>query len=70
MLRFLGFATLIMVAACLVLGASIALASASAEPADERTIEAIDPDRRMVDSSLAAIAPDMDCERPSRRPDL
>ena len=45
MLRFLGIATLIMVAACLALGASIALASAGAEPADERTIEAIDRER-------------------------
>lgn len=60
MLRFLGFATLIMVAACLVVGVSIALASTPAEPAEKRTIEGIDPDRRMVDDSLAAVAPGPD----------
>jgi len=58
MLRLLGFATLIMVAACLVLGVSIALASAPAEPEEGRTIEAIDPGRRVVENPLAAIAPE------------
>lgn len=59
MLRFLGFLTLVLVAICLAIGASIALAHASTAPApevkQERTVEAVDPDRRMTDDSLAAI---------------
>ena len=58
MLRFLGIATLVLVAVCLVLGASIALADDGAAPpaatAQDRTVEAIDPDRRVTDDSLAA----------------
>jgi hypothetical protein len=60
MLRFLGIATLILMAVCLAIGASIALADNGATPAavsQQRTIEAVDPDRRMIDDSLAAIAP-------------
>ena len=59
MLRFLGLATLVLVAVCLAVGASIALADESAAPAaavQDRTIEAVDPDRRMIDDSLASIA--------------
>jgi hypothetical protein len=45
MLRLLGFATLVLVAVCLVLGASIALADdKAADCAASRTIEAVDPD--------------------------
>ncbi|MGH6893192.1 MAG: hypothetical protein ACREEP_13120, partial [Dongiaceae bacterium] len=58
MLRYLGFATLALVAICLALGASIALADDGAIPAAERppdgTIEDVDPDRRMIDDSLAS----------------
>lgn len=58
MLRFLGFATLVLIAICLALGASIALADDKAAPATDadqhRAVEAIDPDRRMTDDSLAA----------------
>jgi hypothetical protein len=58
MLRVLGFATLVLVAICLAVGASIALADDGAQDAvakpNERTIEAIDPDRRMIDDSLAS----------------
>ena len=60
MLRFLGIATLILVAVCLAVGASIALADTGPAPAatpDQGKIEAVDPDRRMIDNSLAAIAP-------------
>jgi hypothetical protein len=60
MLRFLGIATLILMAVCLAVGASIALAKADATPAaapEPRKVEAVDPDRRMIDHSLAAIAP-------------
>lgn len=59
MLRFLGIATLILMAVCLAVGASIALADTGTVPAaapERRTVEAVDPDRRMVDNSLAAIA--------------
>jgi hypothetical protein len=58
MLRFLGFATLVLVAICLAIGASIALAAdGAAVPADaqDRTVEAIDPDRRMIDDSLVSL---------------
>jgi hypothetical protein len=58
MLRFLGIATLILMAVCLAVGASIALADTGAAPAavsEQRTVEAVDPDRRMIDNSLAAI---------------
>lgn len=58
MLRILGFATLVLVAICLAVGASIALADEGApniQQAKERTIEAVDPDRRMIDDSLASI---------------
>lgn len=60
MLRFLGIATLVLMAVCLVVGASIALADTGATPAvvsEQRKVEAVDPDRRMIDNSLAAIAP-------------
>jgi hypothetical protein len=59
MLRFLGFATLVLIAVCLALGASIALADDGVAPAaatvQDRTIEAVDPDRRMIDDSLVSI---------------
>jgi hypothetical protein len=59
MLRVLGVATLVLLAVCLALSASIALADETATPAatmsDDRTIEAVDPDRRMVDNSLASL---------------
>jgi hypothetical protein len=58
MFRLLAFATLFMVAVCLAIGVSIALADESVPPAAAvsrpSTIEAVDPDRRMVDDSLAA----------------
>lgn len=57
MLRFLSILTLVLVAVCIVLGASIALADQVPAPgltAQQRTIEAVDPDRRTIDSSLAA----------------
>jgi hypothetical protein len=60
MLRFLGIATLILVAVCLAVGASIALADTSPAPSamsGQRKVEAVDPDRRMIDNSLATIAP-------------
>jgi hypothetical protein len=60
MLRFLGIATLILMAVCLAVGASIALAGTGTVPAavpEQRKVEAVDPDRRMIDNSLAAIAP-------------
>jgi hypothetical protein len=58
MLRFLGIATLILMVVCLAVGASIALADTGTAPiAEERKIEAVDPDRRMIDNSLSAIAP-------------
>jgi hypothetical protein len=60
MLRLLGIATLILMAVCLAVGASIALANASrttAAASQERKVEAVDPDRRMIDNSLAAIEP-------------
>lgn len=58
MLRFLGIATLILMAVCLAVGASIALADAGSVPAavpEQRKVEAVDPDRRMIDNSLASI---------------
>ena len=66
MLRVLGFATLVLIAICLALGASIALADDAAETAraKERTIEAVDPDRRMVDDSLASAEGAWDFRRP------
>jgi hypothetical protein len=57
MLRFLGIATLVLVAVCLAVGASIALADAGdakTSVSKERTVEAVDPDRRMIDESLAS----------------
>ena len=60
MLRFLGIATLILMAVCLAVGASIALADTGLAPAavsEQRTVEAVDPDPRMTDNSLAAILP-------------
>jgi hypothetical protein len=58
MLRFLGIATLILMAVCLAVGASIALADTGTAPAaEQRKVEAVDPDRRMIDNSLATIAP-------------
>ena len=58
MLRFLGIATLVLMAVCLAVSASIALAdagTASAAVPEQRKVEAVDPDRRMIDNSLAAI---------------
>ena len=60
MLRFLGIATLVLMVVCLAVGASIALADTGPAPAaapQQRTVEAVDPDRRMIDNSLAAIGP-------------
>jgi hypothetical protein len=60
MLRFLGIATLVLMVVCLAVGASIALADISTGPAvgyEQRKVEAVDPSRRMIDNSLAAIAP-------------
>lgn len=58
MLRFLGIATLVLVAVCLAVGASIALADTGTMPAaEQRKVEAVDPDRRMIDESLASIEP-------------
>ena len=58
MLRLLGFATLVLIAICLAVSASIALADDGMAPAtatmQDRTIEAVDPDRRMIDQSLAS----------------
>ena len=59
MLRFLGIATLVLMVVCLAVGASIALADTGTAPAagyEERKVEAVDPDRRMVDDSLVFIA--------------
>ena len=60
MLRFLGIATLVLMVLCLAVGASIALADTGTAPAagyQERKVEALDPDRRIIDNSLAAITP-------------
>ena len=58
MLRFLGIATLVLMVVCLAVGASIALADAGrALAGEQRKVEAVDPDRRMIDNSLASIAP-------------
>ena len=43
---------------CLAVSASIALADTGAAPAalsEQRKVEAVDPDRRMIDNSLASI---------------
>ena len=58
MLRLLGIATLVLMVVCLAVGASIALADtpAPATGHEERKVEAVDPDRRMTDDSLAVIA--------------
>jgi hypothetical protein len=57
MLRFLGLATLVLIAICLAVSASIALADDGAVPAtaQDRIVEAVDPDRRMIDESLVSI---------------
>ncbi|HEV8388315.1 MAG TPA: hypothetical protein VGQ35_00650 [Dongiaceae bacterium] len=59
MLRFLGFATLVLIAVCLAVSASIALAddglAPSAATVQDRAVEAVDPDRRMIDDSLVSI---------------
>jgi len=59
MIRLLAFATLFLVAVCLAIGVSIALADDNVAPAtatpQSRTIEAVDPDHRLVDDSLAAV---------------
>jgi len=58
MLRFLGIATLVLMVVCLAVGASIALADTGPTPSGEqRKVEAVDPDRCMIDTSLASIAP-------------
>jgi hypothetical protein len=45
-------------AVCLAVGASIALADTGAAPAvEQRKVEAVDPDRRAIDNSLAATGP-------------
>lgn len=57
MLRVFSFATLALVALCLLLGASIAMAD-DTRPAPQSvpdSIEAIQPDERLFDDSLAAI---------------
>ncbi|HET6159769.1 MAG TPA: hypothetical protein VFE34_15595 [Dongiaceae bacterium] len=58
MLRLLGLLTLVLVAVCLVVGASLALADEGAVPAavtaTDRTVEAVDPDRRVIDDSLVS----------------
>jgi ABC-type glucose/galactose transport system permease subunit len=56
-LRLLSIATVVMIALCIAIGASIALAGDLAtSPVDVApAIEAIDPDRRMIDTSLAAV---------------
>ena len=53
MVRFFSFATLALVTICLLIGVSIAVADDDV-PAP-RVIEAIEPDHRMVDDSLAAV---------------
>jgi len=59
MLRLLGLATLLLIAVCLAVSASIALADDAVSPTTatvkSRIIEAVNPDRRMIDDSLAAI---------------
>jgi hypothetical protein len=58
MLRILGIATLVLMVVCLAVSASIALADTGAAPAalsEQRKVEAVDPDRRMIDNSLASI---------------
>jgi hypothetical protein len=56
MLRLFGFATLVLVAICLAVSAAIALADDGVTPAattaQDRVIEAVDPDHRIVDDSL------------------
>ena len=58
MLRLLGFATLVLIAICLAISASIALAddgvTPAATPVQDRVIEAVDPDHRIVDDSLVS----------------
>jgi hypothetical protein len=55
MLRILRIATLVLMAVCLVVGASIALADTGTAPAaEQRKVEAVRP---ITDNSLAAIAP-------------
>lgn len=63
MLRYYSLATLALVFICLAIGASIALADESgpqeAVPANgARAIEAVDPNRRMIDDSLATVEGD------------
>jgi hypothetical protein len=63
MLRVFGFATLVLVAICLAVSAAIALADDSVPNGDvtpaatttqDRIIEAVDPDHRIVDDSLVS----------------
>lgn len=60
-LRLLSIATLVMIALCIVISASIALAdeaTPAAQPAAaEPDVEAVQPDRRMIDQSLAESEP-------------
>ncbi|MBA4096928.1 MAG: hypothetical protein C0484_09200 [Rhodospirillum sp.] len=54
----MGIATLVLMVVCLAVSASIALADTGAAPAalsEQRKVEAVDPDRRMIDNSLASI---------------
>jgi hypothetical protein len=69
MFRFLAFATLALVAICLVLGASIALAVGDTAPTNDRMIEAINPDHRMTDTALvfANAAPNSQFGEPAIR---
>ena len=64
MLRFLGIATLLLVAVCLAIGASIALADTGPAPgivSESRTIEAVDPEPAPAGSAMVgSIAQDRD----------
>jgi hypothetical protein len=55
MVRFFSFTTLALVAICLLIGVSIAVADDAAPQPTPQAIEAIEPDHRMFDDSLAAV---------------
>ena len=59
MVRFFSFMTLAVVAICLAIGVSIAIADdtvpAPRPTVDAPAVEAIEPDNRMFDESLAAV---------------
>jgi hypothetical protein len=69
MFRFLAFATLALVAICLVVGASIALAVGDSAPAEDRMMKVIDTDQRATHISLAFAnaAPGPQFDQPSNR---